>query len=300
MKGCLQATRRVLHQRRDRGGNTHSFPFDTLTKVYRDTVYATQARYQGNPMYPERDPPRNAASDAATAAVAATSPASSSSPRSNVTNHVGNIGVMSPAATPLSEWMEELHRHPHAADGDSDHGHGQHHNHHHDDEHPHHHGGRSSSLSPSAPTRIVRDAHASSHDQHGTGFAAETGESPTTTAMEDEAVRERLRTHMFSGKRGSPQTRGPHARNTGGAAPRHSGVQVDILNMYRSMLREVGRMEDPDTRRNLTAYIRSEFDKHRDVPRKNILKIEWQLNYGKRKLEDLQAMGRHTKFSMMR
>lgn len=59
-------------------------------------------------------------------------------------------------------------------------------------------------------------------------------------------------------------------------------------------------MQDADTRRSLSAYIRQEYDKQCDIPRKNIMKIEWRLNYGKRKLEELQAMSKHTKFTMMR
>jgi hypothetical protein len=239
-------------------------------------MYATQDRYLGNPMYPERGPHGN------TTAAAASSSATPS-PSSNVTNHVGNIGVMSAAATPLSEWMEELR---HQDD---------HHDHDHDHEgHRHSHSTISSvpSVSQLKHTRIARRPT-------GADAAAPAAAPP---AMDDEAIRARLRAHMFAGKKGS-RKREERAGTTAAASaaiPRHSGVQVEILRMYRSMLREVRRMDDLDTRRNLTAYIRSEFDKHRDVPRKNILKIEWQLNYGKRKLEDLQAMSPHTKFTMMR
>ncbi|KPI89937.1 hypothetical protein ABL78_0905 [Leptomonas seymouri] len=275
MKGCLRTTRCMLHQRRDRGGNTHNFPFDTLTKVYRDTMYATQERYLSNPMYPERGPHNSVA--------AAPSPATSSPPSSNVTNHVGNIGVMSPAATPLSKWMEELHQHPNPEADAHDHVHGV--------------------ASPPKHTRIAGNARMPHrlHDiSSASDAAAASGQAPSATTVNDEAVRERLMARLAREKGGSKSSSTRTSSAFAAATARHSGVQLEILSMYRRMLREVGRMEDPDTRRNLTAYIRSEFEKHRDVPRKNILKIEWLLNYGKRKLEDLQAMGQHTRFSMMR
>lgn len=275
----------MLHQRRDKGGNTHNFPFDTLTKVYRDSMYASQDRYLSNPMYPERGPHGSSPPSALRGA-----PQTSSS-STDVTNHVGNIGVMSAAATPLSEWMEELHHEHNISSGCGGEPH---------DAHQPSHGSRVSASPASANhTRIVRSAPSSPLVADG-GPAA-------STAMGDEAVRERLRARIFASSKGSTARPARGNASTGGAAtaaaaaaPRHSGVQVEILNVYRSMLREVRRMEDAGTRRNLTAYIRSEFDKHRDVPRKNILKIEWQLNYGKRKLEDLQAMGKHTRFTMMR
>ncbi|KAL7701093.1 Complex 1 protein (LYR family) [Lotmaria passim] len=288
MKGCLRITRCALHQRRNKGGNAHNFPFDTLTKVYRDTMYGNHARYKGNPMHPERGQHT------------ATTPVPPS-PRSDVTNHVGNIGVMSAAATPLSQWIAEL-RHPHHPEQqDGDHNHDQDH-----DEHQHSHGGPSSALSSSRSsehTRIVRNARAMP-EVHGSGSGnGSIGGGDvlvTATTMNDEAMRERLRTHLFSAKKAG-KTRGAHSSSAAAAAaPRHSGVQIEVLNLYRSMLREVRKMDDAETRRNLTAFIRSEYDKHRDVPRKDILKIEWQINYGKRKLEDLQAMGKNTKFTMMR
>ncbi|CCW69603.1 unnamed protein product [Phytomonas sp. Hart1] len=82
--------------------------------------------------------------------------------------------------------------------------------------------------------------------------------------------------------------------------PRHSGVQLQILNLYRRMLKEAFRMHDADTRSNLQTYIRSEFDKNVDVSRKHVAKIEWCINTGKRKLEDLQLMNPNTKFCMKR
>lgn len=291
MRGCLRLTRSTLHQRRDKGGNAHNFPFDTLTKVYRDAVYVPQERYRGNPMYPERG---------AEAPPAAAAP----SPSSNVTNHVGNIGVMSPVATKLSEWMEEQqqqqqHGHtnaPAAAQKSTNTAHT------HDDGHPHHHHDPQHSAEGRARATPISRGAASARAAAPPRQPQQSLPPSPGAAVDDAALRQRLRTHLFAKKQRSPSSLDGVlvADSAAAAAPRHSGVQVEILNTYRSMLREVARMQDADTRRNLTAYIRQDYEKHRDIPRKNIMKIEWQLNYGKRKLEDLQAMGKHTKFTMMR
>ncbi|KAK7196968.1 Complex 1 protein (LYR family)/Complex1 LYR-like [Novymonas esmeraldas] len=280
MRGCLRRTCLVRHQRRDKGGNTHNFPFDTLTRVYRDAVYVPQERHRGNPMYPERD---GAAAAAPTA-----------SPHvSDVTNHVGGIGVMSPVATRLSDWLAREQQEQQeqqqeqqqqqtpvsaaAAEGGSSGAGGC--------ASSSSGGGRASAIA--RPRRVTAAAASpSAHDQ------------PT-----DEAVRQRLRAHLFtegSTRRGGAGRAGTDLSNTHTAVPRHSGVQVEILSVYRRMLRQVARLQDAETRRGLAAHIRAEYEKQRDVPRKNILRIEWQLNYARRKLEDLEAMGTDTKFTVMR
>ncbi|CAM38104.2 conserved hypothetical protein [Leishmania braziliensis MHOM/BR/75/M2904] len=275
MRACLHLTRVTRHKRHDKGGNAHNFPFDTLTKVYRDTMYVPQERYRGNPMHPERG------------AEALLSPVVPSR-RSNVTNHVGNIGVMSSAATKLSEWMEQQQQQ------------------HLEKEHINDYGGIGhESATASCATPIVRCRAAPSSPPLVSSSAAVATEE---SHVDDEAIRRRLRTHLFSAKKpserqataGKPPTASPATTETCAASPRRSGVQVEILSVYRSMLREVSRIQDADTRRNLSAYIREEYDKQRDIPRKNIMKIEWKLNYSKRKLDELRAMGKDTKFTMMR
>ncbi|CBZ25628.1 conserved hypothetical protein [Leishmania mexicana MHOM/GT/2001/U1103] len=269
MRGCLHVTRVARHKRNDKGGNAHNFAFDTLTKVYRDAVYLPQEKYRRGLMDPERSP------GVPLPQAALVAPSSSS----DVTNHVGNIGVMSSVATKLSDWMEQQqHQKKHHADDDGGTGH--------------------ASATASCATPITRGSVASSSPS-----PAPSGEAATTeeSHMDDETIRRRLRTHLFSNKKqpGQPRTASPTPVATASASPRRSGVQAEILSVYRSMLREVSRMQDADTRRNLSAYIRQEYDKQRDIPRKNIMKIEWRLNYGKRKLEELQAMNKHTKFTMM-
>ncbi|AYU78049.1 hypothetical protein, conserved [Leishmania donovani] len=270
MRECLHLTHVVRHKRHDKGGNAHNFAFDTLTKVYRDAVYLPQEKYRRGLMHPERSrraPPSQAALVA---------PSSSS----DVTNHVGNIGVMSSVATKLSDRMAQQHHQKKLQtdeDGGTDHAFA-----------------KASCATPIAGRSVVSSSSSPAHS----AAAATTEES----YVDDEAIRRRLRAHLFSNKMqsGQPCTAPSTPVATASASPRRSGVQAEILSVYRSMLREVSRMQDADTRRSLSAYIRQEYDKQRDIPRKNITKIEWRLNYGKRKLEELQAMSKHTKFTMMR
>lgn len=212
-------TRLLLHQRRDRGGNAHNFPFDTLTKVYRDSVYAPQQRYQGNPMHPDLH-------------------------SSDSSQQVGSSRV---------------------------------------------------SRSPSGATA------ATSAKMEDISSAA------MPMAGDDEAMRQRLRASLLKKSQRRPiaaeveatEDRGSPTAATATVAPLQlSGVQREIIGVFRAMLREVRRMKDPSTRIALQSYIRSEFDRQRAVSRQHIMKIEWHLHYGKRKLEDLQAMDADTKFSV--
>ncbi|KAG8348497.1 hypothetical protein TRVL_00672 [Trypanosoma vivax] len=148
------------HRLNDRGGNAHNFPFDTTTKIYRDTVYAVDSRHNGNPIHPERPTP----------------------------------------ASPITP-KKEL---------------------------------------PSCPD--------------------------------------------IEGRR---------------RVPRRSGLQLEILGLYRDLLRETCRMEDEQTRLNLRRFIRTEFEKNRGIPRQFVTRIEWQLHYGKNKLDEIRSMSRNTKFSLV-
>ncbi|GET87833.1 hypothetical protein, conserved [Leishmania tarentolae] len=270
MRGWLHLTRVALHKRHDKGGNTHNFAFDTLTKVYRDAVYLPQEKYRGSLMHPERGPGAPPSHEAV-----------SEPPRtSDVTNHVGNIGVMRADATKLSDWTAQKRQHQ-TKDCTDD-------------------GGRTGRASDTAncATPIARRSEVSSSPLLAPSAASV---AVKDAHMDDEAIRRRLRSHLFDKKStGQHRTFSPTPAATDSAFPRRSGVQSEILSVYRGMLREVSRMHDADTRRNLSAYIRQEYEKQRDIPRKNIMKIEWRLNYGKRKLEELQAMSKHTKFTMMR
>ncbi|KAF8282030.1 hypothetical protein BCY84_18823 [Trypanosoma cruzi cruzi] len=171
----------LRHKLRDAAGNTHNFAFDIMTKVYREAVYAKDARYAGNPMFPERQ-------TSATAAGIARSPPAS-------TSTVAELGKIQKG------------------------------------------------------------------DQTGASTSA-SSEMPRSQ--------------------------------------RRSGVQVDILNLYRDMLRALQRLEDPRTRKDLRKFIRSEFDSNRDIPRRCITRIEWHLHHGKNKLEELRTMRPDTKFFLVK
>nr|CCC94321.1 conserved hypothetical protein [Trypanosoma congolense IL3000] len=81
--------------------------------------------------------------------------------------------------------------------------------------------------------------------------------------------------------------------------PRRSGVQNEILQLYRELLRETRRLNDPQTQVCLRRFIRSEFDRNIAIPRKFVTRIEWQIHYGKNKLEELRSMGPDSRFSLM-
>lgn len=185
-----------------------------------------------------------------------------------VTSHVGGIGTMNPAAFKrLQPEVDEHH------DG-YDHGHGA-------------ADGREHSHRSGARHRPI-----SRHRRQSISISAATAESLNTeviTSVQTLHARKLLGTEKAgeasSGRQASWR-------------PRHSGVQREMIYLYRSLLRETNRMDDIDTRVNLRRYIRAEFNKYVDVPRKHIVKIEWCINYGKRKLEELKGMSSRTKFSM--
>jgi succinate dehydrogenase assembly factor 1 len=88
----------------------------------------------------------------------------------------------------------------------------------------------------------------------------------------------------------------------GGAAKavRHSGMQIDVLSLYKSLLKEAQRRTDAASRVNLAAYIRGEFRDNMKLPRKEVSKIEWLVHRGRNKLEELQAQKPNTRFNVLR
>lgn len=241
-------TRLLLHKTRDKGGNSHNFAFDTMTKVYRDAVYVGQERYAGNPMYPERGADTTAASS------------------SDVTNHVGGLGVMSAAGRAIEQEMRaELEQ--------------------------------QAAEAAQRPRTLLKRRKGNKMSPFGKAEeGGEEGEEDTVS----EAVRaadaklERARTRRLTRK--TSTSSGSGGEREGQRAKRHSGVQREVLGLYRQMLRESCKLRDAESAANLRRYIRAEFDKQKDVPRRDIMKIEWSINHAKRKLEDLQAMGPSTKF----
>lgn len=80
---------------------------------------------------------------------------------------------------------------------------------------------------------------------------------------------------------------------------RHSGVQMDVLRLYRGLLREAQRRTDEATRLALAAYVRAQFRTHGAIPRKEVSQIEWHLHYGRTKLEELRAQKPTTRFNIV-
>ncbi|KAL9655924.1 hypothetical protein ABK040_007545 [Willaertia magna] len=64
-----------------------------------------------------------------------------------------------------------------------------------------------------------------------------------------------------------------------------SGIQRDVLSLYRQFLRTAKRKENPEM---LKKYIRHEFNTYKDIPKNETNRIEWFLRNGYNKLEMLQ------------
>ncbi|CCW64940.1 unnamed protein product [Phytomonas sp. EM1] len=301
--------------RKKHGVSLPSFPSDTLPKVYHEAV-------RGSIPSGQVDQRRSAA---AGLGEPYTSPSSAvlglggavlysewSNPR-EVTSHVGELGVMSQRAAQLREKEQRLgdagadgerevvyDGHPIADVNEGTHSHGEHHDH------------------SARHTRHIRESRTavSSTDSfpsaHGSTFAS-SDEMPLVQkpdiitsleqfrALKQQSRRKVSRSGSGAATGGADVAAGvSQATGARKAGPRYSGVQLQILNLYRRMLKEVFRMRDAETRFNLQKYIRSEFDQNVNVPRKHVAKIEWCINTGRRKLEELQLMNPNTKFCIKR
>ncbi|KAH7132055.1 complex 1 protein-domain-containing protein [Dendryphion nanum] len=71
---------------------------------------------------------------------------------------------------------------------------------------------------------------------------------------------------------------------------KYSGLQRDVLSLYRQCLRAV-REKPSDTRGNFRDFARSEFRQHASVNKKDFSTIEYLLRNGRRKLETYQDPG---------
>mmetsp|Transcript_31337 Transcript_31337/g.43470 ORF Transcript_31337/g.43470 Transcript_31337/m.43470 type:complete len:84 (-) Transcript_31337:139-390(-) len=72
------------------------------------------------------------------------------------------------------------------------------------------------------------------------------------------------------------------------AAPRLSGLQRQVLRLHRQIIR-TAREKDVDTRASIMKYARSEFDKNKNIDRKNVLLIEHLLRKASKHLELSQS-----------
>ncbi|KAK6454797.1 complex 1 protein-domain-containing protein [Scheffersomyces xylosifermentans] len=65
---------------------------------------------------------------------------------------------------------------------------------------------------------------------------------------------------------------------------RLSGLQREVLKLYRACIRTV-KTKPVDSREHWRSYIREEFEKHRELPKKSFNVIEHLIRTGHRKFE---------------
>lgn len=100
-----------------------------------------------------------------------------------------------------------------------------------------------------------------------------------------------------------PNPRLPHgspvptsSRRHGHRAFPYSGVQREVLSLYRAFLKSIKGLQDDETRENLRVHAREKFNEGAALPKRKIDVIEWRINYGKRKLEELDRLGKQSTF----
>ncbi|KAG8661534.1 succinate dehydrogenase assembly factor 1, mitochondrial isoform X2 [Manihot esculenta] len=71
--------------------------------------------------------------------------------------------------------------------------------------------------------------------------------------------------------------------------PRLSGMQKQVLSLYRAFLR-AARLKSPEDRRQIESMVSAEFRHNsQHVDRKNFLYIEYLLRRGKKQLDQLKS-----------
>lgn len=63
-----------------------------------------------------------------------------------------------------------------------------------------------------------------------------------------------------------------------------SGIQRDVLSLYRRSIR-IAQRKDENFRPQFYTFARQEFEKYRDLPRKDIATIEFLLRAGGKKVD---------------
>ncbi|CAK7210867.1 hypothetical protein SBRCBS47491_000923 [Sporothrix bragantina] len=71
-------------------------------------------------------------------------------------------------------------------------------------------------------------------------------------------------------------------------APRLSGLQREVLSLYRQCLRAC-RQKPDGGRARFEEYVRNEFVKHRDLEKRDFGAIEYLLRKGRRQLEVMSS-----------
>ncbi|KAL6315649.1 hypothetical protein AAG906_004820 [Vitis piasezkii] len=73
------------------------------------------------------------------------------------------------------------------------------------------------------------------------------------------------------------------------SGPKFSGMQKQVLGLYRGFLR-AARSKSPEDRRRIESFVSAEFRRNSKlVDRKNFLYIEYLLRRGKKQLEQLNS-----------
>ena len=73
-------------------------------------------------------------------------------------------------------------------------------------------------------------------------------------------------------------------------ARKRGGYQTEVLAVYKKLLREAGRKENPEGRQQLKLHIRQQFEHHgKRLKRTDIDSITYWLGYAKRQLEMLES-----------
>ncbi|KDP20119.1 hypothetical protein JCGZ_05888 [Jatropha curcas] len=71
--------------------------------------------------------------------------------------------------------------------------------------------------------------------------------------------------------------------------PKLSGMQKQVLSLYRAFLR-AARLKSPEDRRQIESIVSSEFRRNStQVDRKNFLYIEYLLRRGKKQLDQIRS-----------
>eukprot|EP01012_Entosiphon_sulcatum_P020980 TRINITY_DN25805_c0_g1_i1.p2 TRINITY_DN25805_c0_g1~~TRINITY_DN25805_c0_g1_i1.p2 ORF type:complete len:100 (+),score=20.62 TRINITY_DN25805_c0_g1_i1:62-361(+) len=81
--------------------------------------------------------------------------------------------------------------------------------------------------------------------------------------------------------------------------PRRSGIQTDVLTLYRRCLRAANRKNDEQSRRDLKVYIRQQFEANRDIPRTSFDIIDYHVYFGRQQLDMLLKTKPEDKFRLM-
>ncbi|KOS22018.1 Succinate dehydrogenase assembly factor 1 -like protein [Escovopsis weberi] len=71
---------------------------------------------------------------------------------------------------------------------------------------------------------------------------------------------------------------------------RHSGLQREVLALYRHCLRE-SRKKPEDTRAHFKQFARTEFLKHQAIDKRDFAAVEFLLRKGRRQLEVYSSPG---------